>query len=124
MRPTLFFALALCVTAIAVAVQARKITDAKVRKVHRSAILINTHNDITSRTVEGLDIGQPAADTHTGLVRMKDGGMAAEFFAVYVGANYVEGNHSANRTLQMIDTVRHDIAEKYLNSSPPPRTTS
>ena len=26
---------------------------------------------------------------------------------------YVDGNHSANRTLQMIDTVRHDIISKY-----------
>ena len=27
----------------------------------------------------------------------------------------MNGNHSANRTLQMIDTVRHDIVEKYPN---------
>ena len=38
--------------------------------------------------------------------------MGAQFFAVYVAANYVEGNHSANRALQMIDTVRHDIVGK------------
>ncbi len=41
--------------------------------------------------------------------------MGAQFFAVYVAASYVNGNHSANRTLQMIDTVRHDIIEKYPN---------
>jgi membrane dipeptidase len=44
---------------------------------------------------------------------MKKGGMGGEFFAVFVGANYVEGNHSANRTLQMIDTVRYDIVAKH-----------
>ena len=38
--------------------------------------------------------------------------MGAQFFAVYVAASYVEGNHSANRALQMIDTVRHDIIEQ------------
>jgi membrane dipeptidase len=41
--------------------------------------------------------------------------MGAQFFAVYVAASYVNGNHAANRTLQMIDTVRHDIIEKYPN---------
>ena len=41
--------------------------------------------------------------------------MGAQFFAVYVAASYVEGNHSANRTLQMIDTVRHDIIGRYPN---------
>jgi membrane dipeptidase len=46
---------------------------------------------------------------------MKKGGMGAQFFAVYVSATYVEGNHTANRTLQMIDTVKHDIIEKYPN---------
>jgi membrane dipeptidase len=45
----------------------------------------------------------------TDIPRMKQGGMGAQFFAVYVAASYVEGNHAANRTLQMIDTVRHDI---------------
>ena len=39
--------------------------------------------------------------------------MGAQFFAVFVSSNYVEGNHAANRTLQMIDTVKHDIIERY-----------
>jgi membrane dipeptidase len=46
---------------------------------------------------------------------MKKGGMGAQFFAVYVAASYVEGNRAANRTLQMIDTVRHDIIARYPN---------
>lgn len=93
--------------------QTRKITDEEVRRVHRSALLIDTHNDITSRTVQGFDIGERSSETHTDIPRMKEGGMGAQFFAVYVAASYVEGNHSANRTLQMIDTVRHDIIERY-----------
>jgi len=80
---------------------------------HRSAILIDTHNDVTSATVAGLDIGKPNTTHMTDIPRMKKGGMGAQFFAVYVSATYVEGNHSANRTLQMIDTVRYDIIEKH-----------
>jgi membrane dipeptidase len=95
--------------------QKRTVGDAEVMRVHRSAILIDTHNDVTSATVAGLDIGQPNTDHMTDLPRMKKGGMGAQFFAVYVAPKYVEGNHAANRTLQMIDTVRHDIIEKYPN---------
>jgi len=93
----------------------RTVTDAEVMRVHNSTILIDTHNDVTSATVAGLDIGKPNTDHYTDLERMKKGGMAAQFFAVYVASSYVEGNHAANRTLQMIDTVRHDIVERYPN---------
>ena len=93
----------------------RTVTDEEVARVHKSALLIDTHNDVTSSTVAGLDIGKPNTDHMTDVQRMKKGGMGAQFFAVYVAASYVDGNRSANRTLQMIDTVRHDIVAKYPN---------
>ena len=107
-------ALATLLYAQAPARQKHSVTDDEVARVHASAILIDTHNDITSSTVAGLDLGQPN-DRMTDVARMKKGGMGAQFFAVYVAASYVEGNHAANRTLQMIDTVRHDIIERYPN---------
>jgi membrane dipeptidase len=93
--------------------QKRTVTDAEVMRVHQSAILIDTHNDITSATVAGLDIGKPNTDHMTDVPRMRKGGMGAQFFAAYVAASYVEGNHSANRALQMIDTVKHDIVGQH-----------
>ena len=93
--------------------QTRTISDAEVMRVHRSALLIDTHNDVPSRTVEGFDIGSRTGTGHTDIARLKEGGVGAQFFAVYVAASYVTGNRSANRTLQMIDTVRHDIVGRY-----------
>ncbi|HWE51605.1 MAG TPA: dipeptidase [Bryobacteraceae bacterium] len=93
----------------------RTVTDAEVMRVHNAAILIDTHNDITGRTVTGFDIGKPSTSTMTDLPRMKKGGMGAQFFAVYVAADYTNGNHSAKRTLDMIDTVKHDIIGRYPN---------
>src|SRR5436309_12343792 len=75
----------------------RTVTEAEVMRVHRSAILIDTHNDVTSATVAGMDIGKPNTDHHTDLARIKKGGMGAQFFAAYVAASYEEGNHSAHR---------------------------
>src|SRR5579872_2179302 len=89
--------------------QTRPVSDAEVMRVHRSTLLIDTHNDVPSRTVEGFDIGSRTGTGHTDIARLKEGGVGAQFFAVYVAASYVTGNRSANRTLQMIDTVRHDI---------------
>lgn len=91
----------------------RKITDAEVNEVHKAALLIDTHNDVTSRTVTGFDIGENTTTGHTDIHRMRKGGYSAQFFAVYVAASYVEGNRAGNRTMQMIDTVRHDIVGRY-----------
>jgi membrane dipeptidase len=95
--------------------ESRTISDAEVMRVHRSALLIDTHNDVPSRTVDGFDIGSHTGSGHTDIARLKEGGVGAQFFAVYVASSYVTGNHSANRTLQMIDTVRHDIVGRYPN---------
>jgi membrane dipeptidase len=95
--------------------QTRKVTDAEVKRVHSSALLIDTHNDITSRTVEGYDIGKNKNDGHTNLTALREGGVGAVFFAAYVSSSYGNGNRSAHRTLEMIDTIRHDIAERYPN---------
>jgi membrane dipeptidase len=95
--------------------QTRKVTDAEVTRVHKSMLLIDTHTDVTSKTVAGFDIGKPSATGHTDLPRLRDGNVGAQFFAAYVAAGYVNGNHSANRTLAMIDTIRHDIVDRYAN---------
>jgi membrane dipeptidase len=110
---SLFCAL-LTLLSIAIA-QTRRATDAEVKRVHSSALLIDTHNDITSRTVEGYDIGKNKNDGHTNVTALREGGVGAQFFAAYVAPSYVTGNRSAHRTLEMIDTIRHDIVERYPN---------
>jgi membrane dipeptidase len=97
---------------LATAVAQRIVSDAEVRQVHRSTLLIDTHNDVTSETVDGLDIGDPHAG-RTDIPKLREGGIGAVFFAVYVDAQYVDGNRSAHRALEMIDTVRHDIVDRY-----------
>jgi len=101
------------VTVMLLSGQNRTVSDAEVMRVHRSTLLIDTHNDVPTRTVDGFDIGSHTGTGHTDIARLKEGGVGAQFFAVYVAASYVTGNRSANRTLQMIDTVRHDIIDRY-----------
>ena len=93
----------------------------RARRLHREAIVIDTHNDITSPMVdEGFDLGSAGDDpkartkTHTDLRRMKAGGLDAEFFAVYVGREFVnkkpaEGGGAARRALDVIDSVHSQV---------------
>ena len=93
--------------------------DARARVLHASAIVIDTHDDVTSAILdEGFDLGHPNGKTHTDLPRMRAGGVTAEFFAVYVDRQYAEtpsprrGGGSARRALDMIDVVYQQV-ERY-----------
>jgi len=90
-----------------------QISDAEVGRVHRSVLLVDTHNDVTSETVKGLAIGVRRAKGHTDLPRLRAGGVGAVFFAAYVAAEYARKGQAAHRALEMIDTIRHDIVERY-----------
>jgi membrane dipeptidase len=86
--------------------------DARLReraiKLHREAIVLDTHNDITSPiTDDGFDLGarDSSGRTQTDIPRMKEGGLDAEFFAIYVAASYARNGGSARRALDMIDGV-------------------
>lgn len=92
----------------------KPVSQSEVDRITRDAILIDTHNDVTSRTVDGYDIATPNKSGQTDLPRMR-GFLGAEFFAIFVDAEYATGNHAANRTLQMIDTVRTDIIAAHPN---------
>jgi membrane dipeptidase len=75
--------------------------------IHRSSIVVDTHNDILSMmTDDNYDLGTSSAGKyHTDLARMKQGGVTAEFFSVYVSARYATQGGSARRALDMIDYV-------------------
>jgi len=79
----------------------------KALAIHRRAIVIDTHNDITtSMTNDDYDLGgAPPVPYRTSLARMKQGGMTAEFFSLYIKPWYVTHGGAARRTLDMVDAV-------------------
>src|ERR1700691_3742475 len=87
---------AMTIAAMTLTAQKRTVTDAEVKRVHASALLIDTHNDFPTEqagqdrpfTGAVIDIGAPAPMAHTDLARLKAGGVGAVFFAAYVGANF------------------------------------
>lgn len=83
-------------------------------RIHRKAIVVDTHNDITSMMIdEDYDLGVSSVGKyHTDLARMKQGGLSAEFFSVYVDKKYVKEGGSARRALEQIDVV-YRATERY-----------
>ena len=76
-------------------------------QIHRRAIVIDTHNDVTTpMTNNYYDLGgEPPVPYRTNIARMKQGGLTAEFFSLYVRPWYVQHGGSTRRTLDMIDAV-------------------
>lgn len=83
-------------------------------KLHRAAIVIDGHNDVTTPMVdEAYDLATPSVGKyHTDLARMKQGGIDGQFFSIYVDQQFVTTGGSARRALDMIDVV-YRAAERY-----------
>ena len=75
--------------------------------IHRRAIVVDTHNDVTTpMTNDDFDLfGEPPFPYRTNIKRMKQGGLTAEFFSLYIRPWYVTNGGAARRTLDMIDSV-------------------
>jgi membrane dipeptidase len=89
----------------------KKLRD-RATQIHKAAIVVDTHNDITSAiTDEGFDLGgrDTSGKNQTDIPRMKDGGLGAEFFAIYVASKYAREGGSARRALEMIDGVYEQV---------------
>lgn len=99
--------------AVLLSAQSRAVTEAEVQRVHKSAFLIDSHNDVPYYTVQGRDIGSASGAPHTSIAELKAGGVGGLFFSIWVAKDFVQGNRSANRALQLIDSVRHDVVEKH-----------
>jgi membrane dipeptidase len=56
------------------------------KRIHKKAIVADTHNDVLSSGVlEGIDISNRVAEGHSDLVRWKEGGLDIQFFSVWTG---------------------------------------
>ena len=84
--------------------------------IHRKSIVVDTHNDILTMMIDdNYDLGiSSVGKYHTDIARMKQGGLTAEFFSVYIDRSFARDGGSARRALDMIDYV-YRAAERYPN---------
>jgi membrane dipeptidase len=88
----------------------------KALELQRKSIVVDTHNDVLSyMTDNDYDLNVSSVGKyHTDIARMKQGGLTAEFFSVYIDRKYATQGGAARRALDMIDYV-YRAAEKYPN---------
>jgi membrane dipeptidase len=78
----------------------------RARRLHREAIVIDTHVDAPDQLQKKwVDLATAGATTHLDIPRARAGGLTAPFFAVYVSATYAETGGAARYTLEIIDLV-------------------
>jgi membrane dipeptidase len=74
-------------------------------KIHRNAIVIDSHNDVLSNQMNsGIDLGQLQSTGQFDLVRAKKGGLDAQIFSIWCGEDYGKGRafSLANRQIDSL----------------------
>jgi membrane dipeptidase len=81
----------------------------KARKLHFSSIIIDTHDDTTQRFLDGkFDLGERTTNGSIDIPRMKEGGLSAIFFSIWIPSK-VTGAEAVDRALDQIDAVREQV---------------
>lgn len=74
--------------------------------LHFSSIVIDTHADTTQRLLDGkFDIADRHPDGHIDIPRMREGGLNAQFFSIWMSGKIV-GPTAVQKSLDQIDAVR------------------
>ncbi|MBI4481469.1 MAG: membrane dipeptidase [Acidobacteria bacterium] len=92
------------------AVSPQESLPARAERLHREALVVDTHADTLQRVLfGGVDLGQRLSTGHLDLPRMKEGGLDAQFFAVWVDSVF-SGPVAIKQTLRLIDCVNQLVA--------------
>lgn len=78
--------------------------------LHRRALVVDTHIDTTQRMLfePGFDIGRRHPNGHADVPRMREGGLDAGFFSIWMPPT-VTGPAAVRRALVLIDRVREAV---------------
>ncbi len=86
----------------------------KAKKLHFSSIVIDTHDDTTQRLLDPrFDITVPHSDGNIDAPRMRDGGLDALFFSIWMDGK-IMGPQAVQKALDQIDAVR-EMVRKHPN---------
>ena len=82
------------------------------RALHFSSIVLDTHDDTTQRFfTTDYDLGKRNPEGHVDIPRMREGGMNAIFFSIWIDGR-ITGPPAVEKALDQIDAVRQNV-QKY-----------
>lgn len=85
------------------------IPNEEVLSVHRRAVAVDMHADTVQFVIdEGADINRPTGTTHLDAVRMREGGLDAQFFSVWVEPEFygLGGARAIARADAQVEAIR------------------
>ena len=81
----------------------------RARKLHFSSIVLDTHDDTTQRFFsKTFDLGKRNPDGHIDIPRMREGGMDAIFFSIWIDGR-IMGPPAIQKALDQIDAVHENV---------------
>jgi len=81
----------------------------RAKKLHFSSIVVDTHDDTTQRLLDAnFDLGERHTDGSIDIPRMREGGLGAIFFSIWMESK-ITGPEAVKRTLDQIDAVREQV---------------
>jgi membrane dipeptidase len=81
----------------------------RARKLHFSSIVLDTHDDTTQRFFsKSYDLAKRNPDGHIDIPRMKEGGMNAIFFSIWIDGR-IMGPPAIQKALDQIDAVHENV---------------
>jgi membrane dipeptidase len=82
----------------------------RAKKLHFSSIVLDTHDDTTQRFFsKDFDLGRRNPDGHVDIPRMREGGMNAIFFSIWIDGRTM-GPSAVQKALDQIDAVHENVA--------------
>ncbi len=86
-------------------------TAERAKKLHFSSIVLDTHDDTTQRFLsKNFDIGKRNPDGHVDIPRMREGGMNAIFFSIWIDGR-IMGPPAVQKALDQIDAVHENVGK-------------
>jgi membrane dipeptidase len=115
-KKRILFSSALCLLALASTYRDPQVSaddiQAHARNLHFSSIVVDTHADTTQRFLDGdFDLGPRNKTGSIDIPRMKEGGLGAIFFSIWIPSK-ITGQAAVQHALDQIASV-HDQIKKY-----------
>ena len=106
---SLFYTFAIVLPLVAVAPSEQSQISQKAHDLHFRSIVIDTHDDTTQRLLDPkFDLGARHADGDIDIPRMREGGLGAIFFSIWIPGT-VTGQPAVDRALTQIKAVREQV---------------
>jgi len=75
------------------------------KSLHQQSLVVDTHSDVLLQVLRGADISKRLESGHVDLIRLKEGGVDVQFFAIWPNPSIYSKGGMFNQSIRMIDLL-------------------